>query len=46
MRNFLFKAKRVDNGEWVEGYYINTCYSGEENKTGHFIVCERKTHYS
>ena len=21
MREFLFKAKRIDNGEWVEGYY-------------------------
>ena len=23
MREILFKAKRVDNGEWVEGYYMN-----------------------
>ena len=22
MREILFKAKRVDNGEWVEGYYV------------------------
>ena len=22
MREILFKAKRLDNGEWVEGYYI------------------------
>lgn len=22
MREILFKAKRIDNGEWVEGYYI------------------------
>ena len=22
MREILFKAKRTDNGEWVEGYYI------------------------
>ena len=22
MRDILFKAKRVDNGEWVEGYYL------------------------
>ena len=21
MREILFKAKRLDNGEWVEGYY-------------------------
>nr|DAG70829.1 MAG TPA: hypothetical protein [Caudoviricetes sp.] len=23
MREILFKAKRLDNGEWVEGYYYN-----------------------
>ena len=22
MREILFKARRLDNGEWVEGYYI------------------------
>ena len=22
MREILFKAKRVDNGEWIEGYYV------------------------
>lgn len=21
MREILFRAKRIDNGEWVEGYY-------------------------
>lgn len=30
---FLFRAKRVDNGEWVEGYYANV-----ENE--HYIVLE------
>lgn len=24
MREILFKAKRLDNGEWVEGYYCKT----------------------
>ena len=23
MREILFKAKRIDNGEWVEGYYLS-----------------------
>ena len=33
MREILFKAKRIDNGEWVEGYYLFSgrtepfCYS-------------------
>ncbi len=26
MREILFKAKRVDSGEWVEGYYIKARY--------------------
>ena len=33
MREILFKAKRIDNGEWVEGYYL---MSGGE----HFIYSE------
>lgn len=31
MREILFKAKREDNGEWVEGYYLNVA------KINHFI---------
>lgn len=30
-REILFKAKRKDNGEWVEGYYLNIV------KINHFI---------
>lgn len=26
MREILFKAKRIDNGEWVEGYYLRDQY--------------------
>lgn len=37
-REILFKAKRIDNGEWVEGYYLNIAknksfYLHWENKT-------------
>ena len=35
---YLFKAKRLDNGEWVTGQYVNTCYPKDCKKTGHFIV--------
>ena len=38
LREILFKAKRVDNGEWVVGQYVNTCYPGNDKETGHFIV--------
>ena len=30
-REILFKAKRKDNGKWVEGYYLNIA------KINHFI---------
>lgn len=29
MRQILFKAKRIDNGEWVEGHLIQNPYMGE-----------------
>lgn len=38
MREILFKAKQIDNGEWVVGQYVNTCYPGNGKETGHFIV--------
>ena len=28
MREILFKAKRIDNGEWVEGYLIRDNFEG------------------
>lgn len=52
MREILFKAKRTDNGEWVEGYYckINeTTYCVEEDykrllvPTHHYILVETMT---
>jgi uncharacterized phage protein (TIGR01671 family) len=38
MREILFKGKRIDNGEWVVGQYVNTCYPGNGKETGNFIV--------
>ena len=26
MRTIKFKAKRIDNGEWLEGYYRGSSY--------------------
>ena len=39
MREILFRGKRVDNGEWVEGYYVNSIGPDcEPNETRHYIV--------
>ncbi len=38
MREILFKAKRIDNGEWVEGYYLRDQYHIE----GKDIIFYRK----
>ena len=38
MREILFKAKRVDNGEWVEGYYLRDQY----HRGGKDIIFYRK----
>lgn len=38
-REILFKAKRLDNGEWVEGYYVYVDYLDE-----HYILASCKEH--
>ena len=35
---YLFRAKRIDNGEWVEGYYANCLFPSSDVRTGHFII--------
>jgi len=32
---YLCRGKRLDNGEWIEGYYYNI----QENTTKHYILC-------
>lgn len=31
----LYRGKRLDNGEWVEGYY---CFNGWTGQQAHFII--------
>lgn len=39
MREIKFKAKSIDNGEWVYGCYVNSGeYRDEEGKKLHFIL--------
>lgn len=37
MREILFKAKRIDNGEWVEGYYFCMVHD-DGSHVHHFIM--------
>lgn len=36
MREILFKAKRIDNGEWVEGYYF--CMVHDDGRHIHHFI--------
>lgn len=43
MREILFKAKRLDNGEWIEGYYWTNLFNNHfiritQDKTGRIII--------
>lgn len=42
MKEHICKAKRVDNGKWIEGYYMNYKAFSSDNAENHTIlpVCE------
>lgn len=48
MREILFRGKRIDNGEWVEGYYFITPLTDENSGTtpdvGWFFLAGIKRH--
>ena len=43
MREILFRAKRIDNGELIEGCYVKLCWNGKEM---HEIIQENTEMYS
>ena len=40
MREILFKAKRIDNGDWVEGNYITDEQDKEKAYIGYIFGIE------
>lgn len=43
MRDILFRGKRLDNGEWEEGFYckhdrVKCCFSEDDPETKHLII--------
>lgn len=44
MREILFKAKRLDNGKWVEGYYFKS-FDAYSEKEQHWIIENRCCFY-
>ena len=41
MREILFRGKRVDNGEWVEGYYAAEPYTKNTYNYGYILENEK-----
>ena len=42
MREYLFRGKRVDNDEWVEGYYVyDECGQVTEGPKGYILYLNR-----
>lgn len=45
MREILFRGKRLDNGEWVEGFYckhdtVKVCFTTDDPKSKHLIIVD------
>ena len=43
MREILFRAKRNDNGEWVEGYYVKTRLGTDTEPSKAVVLVNFKT---
>ena len=38
MREILFRGKRIDNGEWVEGYYVSKFYRTDKELSDYITI--------
>lgn len=46
MREILFRGKRIDNGEWVEGYYHKAKYCRTDDDLGGYITVPHPKEYN
>ena len=46
MREILFRGKRTDNGEWVEGYYYKARYCRTDDELFDYITVPHPTEYN
>lgn len=46
MREILFRGKRIDNGEWVEGYYYKAKYCRTDDKLCDYITVPHPKEYN
>ena len=46
MREILFRGKRIDNGEWVEGYYYKAKYYRTDDELCDYITVPHPKEYN
>ena len=46
MREILFRGKRIDNGEWVEGYYYKAKYCRTDDELCDYITVPHPKEYN